>query len=52
MVNNLEDYVRISADVYYPEISFFYPDIKKDIRRNNPDKDGYYDGSLLQKKHG
>ena len=47
----VQDYVRICDDVYYPEVDFYYPDIKKNDDDNIPDKKGYYKNSFLKEDH-
>lgn len=46
----IENYLKISEDVYYPKVDFYYPEkiLNKDENRINGD--GFYKNSLLQKK--
>ena len=52
MYYTVQDYVRICDDIYYPEVEFYYPDVKKDSIDNIPNEKGYYKNSFLQEKHG
>ena len=46
MYYTVQDYVRICDDIYYPEVEFYYPDVKKDSIDNIPNEKGYYNIDL------
>ncbi len=47
----LEDYIRLASDSYFPDVDKLFPEIKLKDKRNTP-VNGFYQESILQKKHG